>query len=155
MRKQALVALMSLLALTSCAAPASSTTAPAAEEHETDEHYPDVPVVTWDAASERSALDTAAKAMTLFARPGVEQRQWITDLAPLLAEEYATEAQYINPARVPVTAVTGDPVLTREAGNPMTATATFATNAGKWTVLIHRTGQADPWRVVSIAPKSA
>jgi hypothetical protein len=146
---------MSLLALTSCATPASSTTAPASEEHETDEHYPDVPFVTWDAASERSALDTAAKAMTLFARPGVEQRQWITDLAPLLAEEYATEAQYINPARVPVTAVIGDPVLTREAGNPMTATATFATNAGEWAVLIHRIGQADPWRVVSIAPKSA
>lgn len=155
MKKAALSVLLAGLALTSCAAPAPSTIPPAAahDEHDEDEHYPDIPAMTWDAADEQAAKDAAVKAMTLYARPGLEERQWITDLAPLLAPDYLADAQYINPARIPVTGLKGGPVLVREAGDPLTVQAVFETNTGKWAVLLHRAGQADPWLVHAIAPK--
>ncbi|MEZ2373416.1 hypothetical protein [Arthrobacter sp. RCC_34] len=148
------------LSVTSCtsAEPTSVTTSQPAPVHThdpADEDYPNQPTVTWDAASEKSVKDTATRAMTLFARPRVDQRTWITDLGPLLAPEYRTEAEYVNPARVPVSKILDGPVLVRESGNPMTVTATFKTNAGEYVVLLHRAGQAEPWLVQSIRPKNA
>jgi hypothetical protein len=157
MKKTAAAALLVLLTTTSCTAPASysapmSSTAPAPAP---DEDYPSVPAVTWDPASEQSVKDTAARAMTFFARPRVDQRQWITDLAPLLAPDYRAEAEYINPARVPVSQIVAGPVLSRESGNPLTVRAAFTTNAGEWVVLLHRAGQTEPWLVQAINPKNA
>lgn len=156
MKKTVLCVLLAGLALTSCAAPEPSVapvSASAHDDHDGDEHYPDVPAVTWSAADEQAANDAAVKAMTLYARPSVDERQWITDLAPFLAPDYFTEAQYINPARIPVTDVKSTPVLNREAGDPLTVHAVFETNAGRWGVLLHRAGQTDPWLVHAIAPK--
>ena len=112
------------------------------------------PPGSWDPGSEQAAKETAAKAMGLFARPGVDQRTWITDLAPLLDPAYRTEAEYIDPARVPVRKVLGSPVLDASAGDPLTAKAVFATDAGKWAVLLHRQGAAQPWLVAAIDSQS-
>ncbi|WP_334173516.1 hypothetical protein [Sinomonas sp.] len=116
---------------------------------------PPLPVSSWDAASEQSAKDTAAKAMALFARPRVDQRQWITDLAPMLSPAYRTEAEYINPARVPVSKVLSGPALKASSGDPMTVKAVFTTDAGEWVVLLHRTAAAQPWLVQDIASNDA
>ncbi|MEZ2390247.1 hypothetical protein AB6813_11980 [bacterium RCC_150] len=110
------------------------------------------PVASWDAGSEQNAKDTATRAMTLFARPQADQRQWITDLAPLLSPAYRADAEYINPARVPVSRILAGPVLQTSAGDPMTVKAVYSTNAGEWVVLLHRAGQPEPWMVQAITP---
>ena len=120
--------------------------------HGADEHY-GVPEVTWDAASEKAVKDTAAKVMGLFARPDVPETTWFADLAPHLAPEYVEDAKYIDPARVPIRKVTDGPAISRDAGNPLTVTATFSTDAGRWTMLLHRSGQQQPWLVTAISPQ--
>lgn len=144
-------------ALTACTGPSTPTSNVASTPSVTppQEHYPSVPVVTWDAKSEQGAKDTALQAMTSFARPAVDARTWFSDLAPLLAADYKVDAQYIDPARVTVSTVKSGPVLNREQQNPLTATALFETNDGQWVVSIHRTGQTDPWLVTAIAPKNS
>ena len=165
------IALAAALSLSACAGTAG--TEPAAEptptvntgqagqdshragvghDHGADEHY-GIPEVTWDAAAEKSVKDTAAKVMGLFARPDVPESTWFADLAPHLAPEYAEDAKYIDPSRVPVRKITDGPVISRDAGNPMTVTATFATDAGRWRILLHRSGQQQPWLVTAISPQ--
>jgi len=121
-------------------------------DHGADEHY-GVPEVTWDAASENSVKDTAAKVMGLFARPDVPETTWFADLAPHLAPEYAEDAKYIDPARVPIRKVTDGPAVSRDAGNPITVTAMFSTDGGRWRMLLHRSGQQQPWLVTAISPQ--
>ncbi|WP_431230749.1 hypothetical protein [Paenarthrobacter nicotinovorans] len=125
--------------------------AEAGHDHGAEEHY-GIPEVTWDAAAEKSVKDTAAKVMGLFARPDVPEATWFADLAPHLAPEYAEDAKYIDPARVPIRKITDGPAISRDAGNPMTVTATFATDAGRWRMLLHRSGQQQPWLVTAISP---
>lgn len=124
------------------------------DHDESTEHYHG-PNVTWDAGAEARVKDTAAKAMALFGRPAVEEKTWFKDLEPMLAAEYKEDARYIDPARVPFSTVTDGPTISREAQNPMTVTAAFDTNAGPWTMMLHRIGQDDPWLVTSISPVSA
>jgi hypothetical protein len=146
---------------TTAAAPAPATTTDAdghaagdGHDHdEASEHYHG-PNVTWDAGAEAKVKDTAAKAMELFGRPSVEEKTWFKDLEPMLATEYKENARYIDPARVPFSTVTDGPAISREAQNPMTVTASFDTNAGPWTMMLHRIGQDDPWLVTSIRPVS-
>jgi hypothetical protein len=118
---------------------------------EASEHYHG-PNVTWDDGAEATVKDTAAKAMALFGRPAVEERTWFKDLEPMLAAEYKENARYIDPARIPFYTVTDGPAISREAQNPMTVTASFDTNDGPWTMMLHRIGQDDPWLVTSISP---
>lgn len=145
------------VAITACTAPSTPVgdASPTQSVTPPDEDYPSVPVVSWDAQSEQSAKETALKAMTAFARPTVDERTWFSDLAPLLTADYKVDAQYIDPARITVSAVKSGPVVSREQQNPLTATALFETNNGQWVVSIHRTGQAEPWLVTAIAPKNS
>lgn len=122
------------------------------QEHGADEHY-GVAEVTWDPAAEKAVQDTAAKVMGLFARPDVPETTWFAELAPHLAPEYADDAKYIDPARVPIRKVTDGPAISRDAGNPLTVTATFSTDAGRWQMLLHRSGQQQPWLVTAISPQ--
>ncbi|MDJ0322116.1 hypothetical protein [Pseudarthrobacter sp. PS3-L1] len=148
--------LFSAVVLAGCSSPTTPTgdveavqSAPAVQES-----YPRIPDVTWDADAERELEDTATKAMELFARPGTDERTWFTELSPLLSPEYKTEAQFIDPARITVSELKADPVMNREAQNPLTATAAFQTNDGPWLVSIHRIGQNDPWLITSISPSN-
>ncbi|MCI1035781.1 hypothetical protein, partial [Raoultella terrigena] len=83
--------------------------------------------MTWDAGAEAQVKETAATAMALFARSEVPEQQWFSELAPLLSPEYAEDAKYINPARVPFNKITDGPAISREAQNPLTVTASFFT----------------------------
>lgn len=120
-------------------------------DHGAHEHH-GVPEVTWDPAAETAVKDTAGKVMGLFARPDVPAAAWFNDLAPYLAPDYAEDARYIDPARVPIREVTDGPAISREAGNPRTVTASFSTDAGRWQMLLHRSGQRQPWLVTAISP---
>jgi len=144
---------------TTAAAPAPTLTADADSHSTGDGHDHDEaseqyhgPNVTWDAAAEAKVKETAATAMALFGRPAVEEKTWFKDLEPMLATEYKEDARYIDPARVPFSTVMDGPAISREAQNPMTVTASFDTNAGPWTMMLHRIGQNDPWLVTSISP---
>lgn len=139
-------------------APAVSETASpgsgeASDDAHSTEHY-EGPNVTWDADAEVEAKETAARAMRLFGRPDVPEAKWFSDLEPLLAAEYAEDARYIDPARVPFSTITDGPSISREAENPMTVTASFYTNDGPWEMMLHRAGQDDPWLVTSIGPEA-
>jgi hypothetical protein len=123
-------------------------------DHGADEHY-GVPEVTWDVGAEAQVKETAATAMTMFARPGVPEQQWFSELAPLLSSAYAEDAKYIDPARVPFNKITEGPVISREAQNPLTVTASFFTNDGPWDMMLHRAGQDEPWLVTSISSKAS
>lgn len=155
------------LLLSSCAAdprngPAAASSAPTVSEgatspgadadHGTDEHY-GAPDMVWDAEAETTVQRVAGKVMGLYARPDLPAGMWFSDLAPYLSPEYAEDAKYIDPARVPVRKVTDGPALSREAGNPSTVTASFSTDAGRWQIVLHRSGQHEPWLVTSIAPQ--
>lgn len=151
---------------TAGAAPAASETAASSggeasgehpvgdgHDHSTEQYHG--PNVTWDADAEIEVKATAAKAMRLFGRPDVPETKWFADLEPLLAAEYAEDARYIDPARVPITTITDGPSISREAENPMTVTASFYTNDGPWEMMLHRMGQDDPWLVTSISSKAS
>ena len=147
--------LAAALLVSGCAAPAgqfsdtSTSMAPASDEHDEG-----VPVVSWDAASEKAVRDTAAEVMGLFARPTVPEGPWFAALEPHLAADYAGSARYIDPARVPVSKVLEGPALSRDTGDPLTVTATFATDDGPWEVALHRTAQDAPWLVTDISPQN-
>jgi hypothetical protein len=157
--------LTAVLFLGACAGEPASDSTPSASQtqehsqddghdHGTDEHY-GVPEATWDPQAETKVKDVAGKAMTLFARTDVPEAVWFSELSPYLSAEYAEDARYIDPARVPFNKVTDGPAITREAQNPLTVTASFSTNAGPWQMMLHRTGQTEPWLVTAISPKDA
>ena len=94
--KKSLALLAVLLLCTACAPAANTTPAPATShslrprpglsERGQRPQAPGgtVPAtigITWDQASKDTAVDDAEKAMTDFARPGVEEKQWADDLA--------------------------------------------------------------------------
>ncbi|WP_461165366.1 hypothetical protein [Arthrobacter sp. R4-81] len=149
------------VAVTGCAAPASNTrpqpaetSSASAELHEHDEDH-GVPVVTWDASTEAEVKALAVDLMGKFARPDVTERAWFDALQPHMSADYQESAQYIDPGRIPVTKVLSGPVLVREKGNPMSVTAEFSTNNGRWVLSLHRSGQEEPWLITRIAPKDS
>lgn len=117
-----------------------------------DEFYEGIPDVTWSPSTDAEVEAVASEVMELFARPDVPERRWYTDLLPHLSAEYAGDAQYIDPGKVRVTEILSGPVLVREKGNPLTVSADFSTDAGPWSVLLHRVGPDDPWLVEAIQP---
>lgn len=120
--------------------------------HSHDEFYEGIPDVTWSPSTDAEVEAIASEVMNLFARPDVPERRWFTDLLPHLSEEYAEDAQYIDPANIRVAQVLSGPVLVREKNNPLTVSADFVTDTGPWSVLLHRVGQEDPWLVEAIQP---
>lgn len=138
---------------------AASTATPIDEQsqhtddgHVHDEFYEGIPDVTWSPSTDAEVKAIASEVMNLFARPEAPERRWYTELLPHLSAEYAEDAQYIDPANVRVTKILSGPVLVREKGNPLTVSADFSTDAGPWSVLLHRVGQDDPWLVEAIQP---
>lgn len=150
----------SLFASTDSADVENTDTGPAASEethhhgdgHVHDEFYEGIPDVTWSSQTDAEVTKVATEVINLFARPGVPERRWYSDLVPYLSEDYAEDAQYIDPANVRVTDVLSGPDLVREQGNPLTVAAEFSTDAGPWSILLHRVGQDDPWLVEAIQP---
>ena len=94
--------------------------------------------------------DVAVKVMTLFARPDEPEQRWFAELRPYLEEEYAVEAEYIDPARIPFDKILSGPVMDGTEHNPQVVTADFKTNAGTWYVELHQNGPGGKWLVGGI-----
>jgi hypothetical protein len=111
--------------------------------------------IDWDQASKDAAVDTAQKAMTDFARPGVEEKQWANDLARWLTPQATADYSAVDPANVPATRVTGPARLTVDEANGYGVMAAVPTDAGTYTLQLLRTGQEAPWKVNRLTPPTS
>lgn len=96
--------------------------------------------------------DVAIKVMNLFARPDTPERRWFIDLLPYLSEEYADQAQYIDPARVPFNRVLATPTTSQDEHNPQMVIVRFSTSDGPWQVVMVQDHDGEPWLVQAIEP---
>lgn len=92
----------------------------------------------------------ATKAISLFARPDEPERRWFAELRPYLEEEYAVDAEYIDPARIPFDKIISGPQLETDSHNPQLLLARFKTNDGTWTVEMHQDTVGGKWLVGGI-----
>ena len=165
--KRTLTALAALLVCTACA-PVSSTTPPepspttstASPATLSAGGKPQAPGGTapatlgipWDEASKTAALETATKAMTLYARPTVTDKQWIQELGQLLTAQATADYQYVDPANIPVTRITGTGQLRIDENNGFGCQAVFPTDAGDYNVQLLRSAADKPWQVNRFTP---
>lgn len=104
-----------------------------------------------DEAARADAIERGTKVMTLFARRDVSPEQWQRDLAPYLTPAAATAYQYVDPANVPPTKITGKVTLT-PASTPQVARVSVPTDAGVYLVIMGRTDESPTWLADRIMP---
>lgn len=108
------------------------------------------PTVEASASVAERPEEIAVKAMNLFARPNEPEQRWYAEISPYLDKEYALEAEYIDPARIPFDKILSGPVMEGDAHNPQILTADFKTNAGNWYVKLHQNAPGGEWLVGGI-----
>lgn len=156
-RVAAAVAAVIVLAGCASTAPASDSTptqqvqpssAPTVGEHpQVAPNAPAATALTWDQPSRDAALDTATKAMTLYARPTVGEGKWLAELKPLLTPAAAEDYSYVDPSLIPISTFgAGDLVVAEDNG--FAALARFGSPSGTYGVQLHRTGKDAPFKVV-------
>jgi hypothetical protein len=106
----------------------------------------------WLPGDEEAAKETAANALTDFARPTVEETQWANDFARWLTPEATTAYSAVDPANVPVTEVTGPATLDVDPTNGFGVMATVPTDVGPYSVRLLRQSQDEPWKVNRLYP---
>ena len=107
--------------------------------------------LTLDQASRDNAIERGETVMSLFARREVEATQWQADLAPYLTPQAAQAYQYVDPANVPPTKITG-PVTLTPASTPLVARVSVPTDAGVYLVIMARTDESPTWLADRIMP---
>ncbi|NUT72749.1 hypothetical protein [Pseudarthrobacter sp. C4D7] len=165
--KRTLTALAALLMCTACASvssttpaepsPSTSTTVPATlsaggKPQAPGGTAPATLGIAWDEASKTAARETATKAMTLFARPTVTDKVWIQELGQLLTAQATADYQYVDPANIPVTKVTGTGRLKIDENNGFGCHVVFPTDAGDYDVQLLRSAADKPWQVNRFTP---
>jgi hypothetical protein len=165
--KRTLTALAALLVCTACAPVSNSTPAepsPSASAASSAtlsaDGRPQAPGgtapatlgITWDEASKTAALETATKAMTLYARPTVTDKEWIQELGQLLTAQATADYQYVDPANIPVTRITGTGQLKIDENNGFGCHVVFPTDAGDYDVQLLRSAADKPWQVNRFTP---
>ena len=111
--------------------------------------------ITWDQASKDDALDVAENAMTDFARPTLNEKQWANDLARWLTPQATADYSSVDPSNIPASRVTGEATLSVDETNGFGATAAVPTNAGTYTLQLLRTGKDAPWKVNRLTPPAS
>ena len=111
--------------------------------------------ITWDQASKDEAADVAENAMTDFARPTMEDKQWANDLARWLTPQATADYSAVDPANIPASRVTGTATLDVDEANGFGVMAAVPTNAGTYTVQLLRTGKDAPWKVNRLTPPAS
>jgi hypothetical protein len=165
--KRALTALAAVLVCTACA-PVSNTT-PAEPPQSTSATAPatlsaggksqapggTAPAtlgIAWDEPSKAAALETATKAMTLYARPTVTDKVWIQELGQLLTAQATADYQYVDPANIPAKKITGTGKLTVDENNGFGCHVVIPTDAGDYDVQLLRSAADKPWQVNRFTP---
>lgn len=109
-------------------------------------------------ALDADALDTAKKTadqiMGAYTAQGKAKKEWFSTLAPMLTTNYAQEAEYIDPARLPVRKITSGPEIKTEVSTGYQVRASFGTNVGDWVIILTRASETSPWLAANILPAS-
>jgi hypothetical protein len=111
--------------------------------------------ITWDQASKDDALDVAENAMTDFARPSLNEKQWANDLARWLTPQATADYSSVDPSNIPASRVTGAATLSVDEANGYGVTAAVPTNAGTYTLQLLRTDKDAPWKVNRLTPPAS
>ncbi|MDJ0460011.1 hypothetical protein PUN71_022640 [Arthrobacter sp. NQ7] len=165
--KRTLTALTAVLVCTACA-PASNTT-PAEPSQSTSATVPatlsaggksqapggTAPAtlgIAWDEPSKAAALETATKAMTLYARPTVTDKVWIQELGQLLTAQATADYQYVDPTNIPAKKITGPGKLSVDENNGFGCHIVIPTDAGDYDVQLLRSAADKPWQVNRFTP---
>jgi hypothetical protein len=171
--KKPLTLIAAALLCAACAPAASTATAPAASSSASPSASAPVSLsansgpqapggtvpatigITWDQASKEDALDVAENAMTDFARPTLDEKQWANDLARWLTPQATADYSSVDPSNIPASRVTGAATLSVDEANGYGATAAIPTNAGTYTLQLLRTGKDAPWKVNRLTPPAS
>lgn len=112
----------------------------------------DIPTAaTPDQTSTAAAVDVAQKLMTAFARPNIDATTWINGLYPYLTQQDGAAYEGTDPAKVPVSQVTG-PGTVVDGATEYALLVKVPTNVGDYVVSLTRKTPADPWLADRITP---
>lgn len=89
--------------------------------------------------------------MGAFCRPTLRYELWINELYPFLSPSAALAYETVDPANVPCTTIAGDPVV-RDGDEAFTMRILVPTDAGEYSVYVHRSSEAAAWAVEQITP---
>lgn len=131
----------------------SPTTSARAIEKEApyDESVPPDHDAEVDPNADADSTALATQAVTLFCRPSLDYNTWIAELYPVLSQAAAVAYETVNPARVPCTSITGAARI-RDTDGAYTARVLVPTDAGDYSVYVHRPLDTSPWAVEQITP---
>ena len=112
-----------------------------------------LPPAQWEEVDAQQAADAAGHAVAAYTAKDRTPTDWWNALASVLTPAAQVAYADTDPANVPGTTVTGQPVATPGASFYV-ATAVVPTDAGRWIVLLSRadTGPGNPWRVEQMTP---
>jgi hypothetical protein len=164
-----LAATVTIAGLTACAAqadpspaPNSTTSSRAAPVDPTAAPQPtspdglsdgvDIPTATApDETSTAAAVTVAEKLITAYARPGTDKQTWIDGLYPYLTQQGGTAYATVDPAKIPVSQVTGAGSLV-DGATEYALLVKVPTNVGDYVVSLTRKAPTDAWLADRITP---
>lgn len=100
---------------------------------------------------EADTLAIATAAVTAFCRPSLDYDTWIAELYPFLSQQAAVAYETADPANVPCTTLTGAASVW-DGDGAFTMRILVPTDAGEYSVYVHRTVETGPWAVEQITP---
>lgn len=108
----------------------------------------------WDADSRTAAAAAGEAVMRAFARPDLDHDSWWAQVEPLLSSEAQMDYAYVDPANIPASQVTADPLLVEDS-SPYIAHVQVPTDVGTYTVLLSRKDADTAWLAERITPPEA
>jgi hypothetical protein len=105
----------------------------------------------WDTQSTAAAEQAAVRVMGVFAHPDLAYDQWWPPLRALLSPSAVNAYESVDPARIPVRAVTGTPRVIDKRSALMTQVE-VPTDAGVYVVTLLRLDGAAPWLAERLHP---
>jgi hypothetical protein len=135
-------------------ATSSTTVTPATETPSPDglEDGIDIPVAPpADETSTAAAVTVAEKLMIAFAQPTIDATTWINGLYPYLTQGAGVAYAGTDPAKVPVSQVTGTGSVV-EGSTEYALLVKVPTNIGDYVVSLTRKSPADPWLADRVTP---
>ncbi|NQX18258.1 hypothetical protein [Rathayibacter sp. VKM Ac-2857] len=91
----------------------------------------------------------ATNAVAAFCRPSLDYESWINELYPVLSQQAGIAYETVDPANVPCTSVTGK-ARVRDGDGAFTVRILVPTDAGEYSVYVHRPAESTRWAVEQI-----
>ena len=114
-----------------------------------------VSTLVLDEGSRVAAAAHAAAVMTAFAAtPGENAQQWWAQLSPLMSQTGREVYEFVDPANVPVTKVTGTAAV-EPAASARVARVKVPTDAGEYVVVLVRSDESPAWAADRLIAPSA